>query len=63
MIIMYQAAYTRDLKQYNTGGVEGKRYNQMGNAAQFVNFVTFNEAHWLFALNYWALSWRVDLIK
>ena len=35
----------------------------MGNAAEFLNYATFNEAHWLFAFNYWALSWRVELIQ
>jgi hypothetical protein len=63
MIIMYQAAYNRDLIWSVSGGVGGEHYNQLGNAAQFFNFVAFNEAHWLFAFNYWALSWRVDLIK
>ena len=32
-------------------------------AGEFISYATFNLAHWLFAFNYWALSWRVELIK
>ena len=29
----------------------------------FLNTAAFNLAHWLFAYHYWAMSWRVELIK
>jgi hypothetical protein len=33
------------------------------NVSLFLDISSFNLAHWLFAYNYWALSWRVELIK
>ncbi len=32
-------------------------------ATVFLNTAAFNLAHWLFAYHYWAMSWRVELIK
>ena len=32
-------------------------------ATEFLHIASFNLAHWLFAFNYWALSWRVELTK
>ena len=38
-------------------------YNQLIMASQFLIITTFNLAHWFFAYNYWALSWRIDLVS
>ena len=37
--------------------------SKIGIAGFFISDSTFNLAHWLFAFNDWALSWRLDLIK
>lgn len=59
LIILFQVDYSADLMRYNETSFNEKLYLVLGQAAQAFNFATFNEAHWLFAFNYWAFSYRV----
>jgi hypothetical protein len=63
IIIMNQMTYTMVLKQYEGDDINLIFYTQSADATWFLNIATFNLAHWLFAFNYWALSWRIELIK
>ena len=60
---MYQVQYNYYNKLYQWQEINQVLYLQAINATEFLNTAAFNLAHWLFAYNYWALSWRVELIK
>jgi len=55
--------YTTWLKVYEEKVFNLKLYIQVQLGASFLSVAAFNEAHWLFAYNYWVLSWRIDLIR
>jgi dimeric dUTPase (all-alpha-NTP-PPase superfamily) len=55
--------YTEYHKYYEGKDIDIDFYSLVGNATMFLNVATFDLAHWLFAFNYWALSWRIELIK
>jgi hypothetical protein len=63
LIVILQIQYTYFLKVYEGQEINIEFYNQLFNASEFLNITAFNLAHWLFAFNYWALSYRVELTK
>ncbi len=63
LIVLNQKQYTLFNKVYERHDINVILYYQNDLASMLLDIATFNLAHWLFAYNYWALSWRVELIQ
>ena len=61
--IQYQIDNNKDHKEYEGLDMNLEVYRQSIQTSEFLQNSLFNLAHWLFAFNYWAFSWRLELIK
>jgi len=60
-MVFWQLAYTFNVRDLNGNLNHEQKARQYINGIWFTSNVTFNLAHWIFAFNYLALSFRLKL--